>query len=225
MKNGPCKSPSSRPALRRRNRPTKTEQILEAARASFLEHGYERTSMDSVARDAGVSKATVYVHFSSKQALLHRLIEDEFTLPMPLLQRAPGAQMDIEAALKDIARNFTQIFLDSQGLGFHRLIMANASQFPEIAETFMNAGPRKRAAEVGALLQQAVELGLLDIDNIDLAVKQFFSLVQCDLPLNWALSMSPPEQSEYDLLIEEGVRVFLAAYGGYSRMVQSFNNA
>ena len=43
--------------------------IVEAAREVFAEAGYAGASMEEIARRAGITKATLYDHFSSKQAL------------------------------------------------------------------------------------------------------------------------------------------------------------
>ncbi|MBB4952089.1 AcrR family transcriptional regulator [Agrobacterium vitis] len=192
----------------------KRQIVLDTARQIFMEQGYDRASMDMIATEASVSKATLYVYFENKEALLSALISEECQRfgPDPLGD-AYGRVHDIETALRDIARNFTRIFMNENALGLYRLVMANASHFPEIAEVFMNAGPRRQHADLAAFFQRAIDGGLLKIDNIDLAVKQFLSLVQGDLPINWALSMTRPQQREYDALIEGGVHVFLAAYG------------
>lgn len=56
---------------------TDTRQaLLEAARRSFTEQGYAATSLDSLARSLGITKAAVYHHFSSKRALLEALLEE-----------------------------------------------------------------------------------------------------------------------------------------------------
>lgn len=188
--------------------------VVDTARKIFLEQGYDRASMDLIATEAGVSKATLYVYFENKEALLGALILEECKHVGPEVLGDGPQQMDnIEAALLTIARNFIRLFLIENSLGVYQLIMANAAHFPDIAEIFMEAGPRKLQAEIADFFQSAVNRGLLKIDNIDLAVKQFFSLVQGDLPIHCALSMKRPEKMEYDVLIEGGVRVFLAAYG------------
>jgi AcrR family transcriptional regulator len=48
----------------------KRRRIIEAARAAFIEHGYKKTSVDDIARRAGVSKGTVYLYAKSKAELL-----------------------------------------------------------------------------------------------------------------------------------------------------------
>ncbi|THF47742.1 TetR/AcrR family transcriptional regulator [Allorhizobium terrae] len=192
----------------------KCQLVLDTAGRIFMEQGYDRASMDLIAAEAGVSKATIYAYFENKEAILSALIiqgcEDagihtlwDTSLPIN----------DIEMALRHIARNFTKLFLSEQSLGIYKLIISNASNFPEIAEVFMNAGPRKHYRDLDAFFRQAIAEGHLKIDNIDMAAKQFLNLVQGDLHINWALSMKRPKQSEYDALIEGGVRVFLAAYG------------
>ena len=52
----------------------KHRAIVEAATEVFLANGYSRTSMDDIARQAGVSKQTVYQHFKSKEQLLTHVV-------------------------------------------------------------------------------------------------------------------------------------------------------
>src|ERR1700712_2496679 len=47
----------------------KRQAILEAAKNLFIRNGYANTSMDAVAAEAGVSKLTVYSHFTDKETL------------------------------------------------------------------------------------------------------------------------------------------------------------
>ncbi|UTD30647.1 TetR family transcriptional regulator [Bradyrhizobium sp. WD16] len=192
----------------------KARRILDSASALFLDKGFDAVSMDAIARDAGVSKATLYVHFASKAALLKALVDDECRRVRPQSLWVPQeGPIDVEATLRRIARTFTAFFLHDEGLALNRLIVAYASRFPDMAEVFMNAGPRRFEGEVESFLRAAQAQGLLRITDFHLATVQFLALVQGRLPLNWALSMRPPSEAEYDALIEGGIRVFLAAYG------------
>ena len=53
----------------------KTDQIIDAAKATFLTIGYRATSMDLVAEQAGVTKRTIYNNFKSKEQLLEAVID------------------------------------------------------------------------------------------------------------------------------------------------------
>jgi TetR/AcrR family transcriptional regulator, mexJK operon transcriptional repressor len=191
----------------------KCRQILDSARALFLDQGFDTTSMDAVAERAGVSKATLYVYFDDKDALLLALVEDECGRfgPTPLWQ-SRGKRMDLTNDLRAIAQAFLNIFLDHRGLAMQRLIMACASRYPKVAETFMQAGPNRCYAEVAEFLRAARAQRLVDIPDIELAATQFISLVQGKLPVKWAMSMQAPSEAERQALIEGGIRVFLAAY-------------
>ncbi|MET0360835.1 MAG: helix-turn-helix domain-containing protein, partial [Sphingobium sp.] len=45
----------------------RADQVVAATRTLFLRYGYRRTSVDDIAREAGVAKATLYAYFPSKQ--------------------------------------------------------------------------------------------------------------------------------------------------------------
>ena len=63
----------------------RAEQILEAARRAFAEHGYDATSITEIAGRVGVVEATIYRHFESKRALLHEVIRGFYE---PLIESA-----------------------------------------------------------------------------------------------------------------------------------------
>jgi AcrR family transcriptional regulator len=67
-------------------------RILEAAAASFVAHGYRKTSVDDIARAAGVAKGTVYLYFATKTELLVAAIAHEKLRQFALLSGidAPG---------------------------------------------------------------------------------------------------------------------------------------
>lgn len=71
------------------------QQIIDAAREVFLTRGVNRTTMQDIARQAGVTRGAVYWHFSNKSELFHAMREQVF---LPLIDRMDDtllvAQMD-----------------------------------------------------------------------------------------------------------------------------------
>ena len=49
------------------------EKILETARCIFLKEGYKGTTINSIARAAGISPSTIYLHFNGKKDLFENL--------------------------------------------------------------------------------------------------------------------------------------------------------
>ncbi|WP_322778252.1 TetR/AcrR family transcriptional regulator [Frankia sp. Cas4] len=56
----------------------RVEQILDAAYACFTRHGVKRTTMDDIAREAGMSRGAVYQHVRNKEDAFRRLAERLF---------------------------------------------------------------------------------------------------------------------------------------------------
>jgi TetR/AcrR family acrAB operon transcriptional repressor len=50
------------------------QRILDAAADLFVHYGYDKTTVDDIAREAGVSKGAIYLHFKSKDDLFEGLL-------------------------------------------------------------------------------------------------------------------------------------------------------
>jgi AcrR family transcriptional regulator len=90
-------------------------QVLDAALDLFLEHGYEGTSMEAVARAAGVTKPVVYACFAGKDELFRALLrrEEEWILA------------EIEAAFDGSDLNDPETTLVDGFTGFLRAVAAS----------------------------------------------------------------------------------------------------
>src|SRR3954447_15315843 len=98
----------------------KAESVLAAAKRAFLAGGFGAVSMDAIAREAAVSKATVYAHFTSKEelfgAVIARLSERRFHgFSVDALD-----PRDIDASLLTIASRFLDLVLSSEAIALNR---------------------------------------------------------------------------------------------------------
>jgi AcrR family transcriptional regulator len=77
----------------RRGRPGYDRQgVLDIAVRAFNEHGYDATSMGTLATRLGLSKSAIYHHFPSKEALLEQALEEALNpLESVLLQATEGS--------------------------------------------------------------------------------------------------------------------------------------
>lgn len=53
---------------------TRIEQIADAALRRFARYGFKRSSMDDIAREAGLAKATIYLHFKGKEDVFRAMV-------------------------------------------------------------------------------------------------------------------------------------------------------
>ena len=55
----------------------KKDQVIEAARKLFHQFGFKKVSMDEIAKEAGVTKKTIYMYFESKEDLLKYILNSK----------------------------------------------------------------------------------------------------------------------------------------------------
>ena len=97
-----------------------------------------------------------------------------------------------------------------------RLVIAEAARFPELGRVFYEQGPGRTIAALAATFDRLAERGLLHVPDPLLAANQFNWLI-LSAPLNRAMLLGEdraPDPAEIDRWAEDGVRAFLAAYGG-----------
>ena len=127
----------SQTALRGRPKdPAKREAILDAAKALFIAQGFAGTSMDAVATEAGVSKLTVYSHFSDKATLFAAAVEAkcEGMMPFPIFSLEAGD--DLTVVLERIGHAFVTLINSEEAIALERLMASLAGQDTEMARLF-----------------------------------------------------------------------------------------
>ncbi len=192
---------------------SKPAQILEAATALFLENGYGAVSMDTVAKTANVSKATLYAHFRSKDELFAAIVTCECRNQMDMLSCEQMSRLDIAEALRVIGRRFMRMLLSDKALAAYRVVIAEAQRFPELARAFYESGPMRSSAQMTAFLSEADQRGVLRIPDAKLAAEQFFGLLKTHMHMRFILCIETQSpESEIDRLVNAAVDLFVKGY-------------
>ena len=193
----------------------KARLILDAAFELFCEKGYDATSTDEIAQTAGVSKATVYAHFKSKEKLLLAVVKDRTSGISSKLLLPPTEQpLSVSEKLRLIADKQASILLTHCDFNLQSLIETLGQRFPEIGRMFWEAGAAKVQAEVTEILRKATAEGELDVSDPELAAGQFLSLVRGDVPILRRLVPDMPVEDRLRAQVEGAIQLFLTAYGG-----------
>src|SRR5215212_1750060 len=103
-------------ALARDDPRGKAEAVLAAAERAFLASGFGAVTMDAIARDAGVSKATVYAHYHSKEELFGAVVADLSERRFHGFSAEALDPGDIEASLLTIAVRFLDLVLSPEAI-------------------------------------------------------------------------------------------------------------
>ena len=192
----------------------KREAILTAAQVLFLSNGYEGSSMDAIAADAGVSKLTLYSHFKDKEALFGEAVKTtcETRLPRKLFVLDDGCS--ITQVLLDIGHAFQELVNSPESIGLHRVMVAMATQNPALSRMFFDAGPQRLLLDLEQLMTQANERGMLCANEPLRVAEHFCSLIKGAAHFRLLIGYAAlPDPEEADKHVQDCVDLFMRAYG------------
>jgi TetR/AcrR family transcriptional regulator, mexJK operon transcriptional repressor len=192
----------------------KAESILAAAWQSFLARGFGAVSMDAIAREAGASKATVYAYFASKEELFGAVIAREGERYFRGFSAGELDPCAVEASLAEIARRFLDLVLSPEAIAINRIIISEASRFPQLGEVFWRAGPERTRVQIEAFLSRAVAAGTLAVADTRVAAEQFVALLRGDIHQRQLLRLDDGiDAVELAAATAAAVATFLKAFG------------
>nr|WP_208408908.1 TetR/AcrR family transcriptional regulator [Xanthomonas sp. CFBP 8151] len=186
---------------------------MRAAAELFPRQGFDRTSMDSIAERAMVSKATVYVHFASKEVLLRTTLEalaHQSPNPWETLLNMRGP---LPVRLLAIAEAVVRMAA-SNALGDAAYGLVRPPALPsQVREEMWTLGFERYDTTMRAVLAREVEQGSLVIDSLPDASVHFFGLMT-GMPANAAMrgDRSQPPAAAQHASVASAVALFLRAY-------------
>lgn len=190
----------------------KRRQILEGARAVFLEFGFDGASMGEIARAAGVSKGTLYVYFADKNSLFCEIVEQE-SLVQGMLSFDFVADRGIEATLQAFGNAYIGLICNPRGASAIRTVMAIAERMPDIGRRYYERVIANTIGRFARYLEGQVAAGALAIDDCELAAAQFMQVCQATLFLPFIFQTAePPSPQRISGVVDSATRMFLAAY-------------
>jgi TetR/AcrR family transcriptional repressor of mexJK operon len=169
--------------------------------------------MDEIAREAGVSKQTVYSHFGDKGALFEATIREKCeALVQPILAPQPVGEAPRDA-LTAIARRFLDLILATENMDHFRAIVAESRRFPELAEAFHRSGPQAAVTHLARYLGDLDRRDGFAVADPERAARLFFAMLRGDLYLRRLLDLEDaPDSTEIDAVVAQAVDVFLAGH-------------
>lgn len=192
----------------------KFDQVLEGARTIFLRDGFDGASVDDIAREAGVSKATLYAYFPDKQVLFREICAQECLLQANEVEARIDPAMTVEAMLTFAGERIAGFMMSDFGQNAFRLISGEGARFPELARDFYRNGPGMVQDRLVHHLHHLVQNGQLQIDDLDLAAEQFIQL--CKASITEKLVFRMDHQVNADRVqrsVKGAVDMFMARYG------------
>lgn len=185
--------------------------ILDAAEALFYKSGVEHTSMDQIAAQAGASKRTVYNHFATKDELFHAIL----ARMLANINNDEVISFDqntaIEHQLTAIAQQEVRLLTSANFLRIAKIAFMQMLLQPELAQSLAN-NSMGCMRYLEPFLQDANSAGVLDIDEVDVAAKQFVYQLKSFVFYPLLYGFESAKQQQPELVIKQTVALFLARY-------------
>jgi len=151
--------------------------ILEAARQEFAVSGFAASSMEDVARRAGISTKTLYRIIPDKKALFEATVTDRMDRFVSGVSLRACEGGDIEAALPDALLACADLVLDPEVIALQRMILADGDKFPEIPETFYIKAMQRSVAALAEWLLVQKKRGLIELDDVEAAAGMLLGML------------------------------------------------
>jgi AcrR family transcriptional regulator len=154
-----------------RRKESRPAELLAAALDIFVEKGFAATRLDDVAQRAGVSKGTVYLYYTGKDELFKAVVR-ETIVPMIIEHQRDVEQSDAPCA--ELLGRFFEAWWARFGAtklsGIAKLIVSEASNFPEVARFFQQEVVLPNIAVLSLIVRRGIERGEFRPIDVDSAV-------------------------------------------------------
>lgn len=181
----------------RRRKEDRPAEILTAALKTFSNKGFAATKLDEVAREAGVSKGTLYLYFESKEVLFKAVVT-EFVLPQ--IAKAEGQAEQYSGSIKDLMISLLEQWrinvLETELSGIPKIMIAEASNFPDLANFYLENVIKRTRHFIANLIELGIKRGEFRQCDSDYAARSF--LTPMVFTAIWQNSLAPFDDS-YDL--------------------------
>ncbi len=192
----------------------KYDQVLNGARAVFMRDGFDGASVDDIAREAGVSKATLYSYFPDKRLLFTEVIRVECRRQTDDAEASIEGDVPARVMLQIAAERITAYILSDFGQQMFRIVVAEGPRFPGLGAEFYQFGPGLIKERLKHHMRCCLDAGQFAIEDVDLAAGQFMQLCKATihekLIFGLADTITPDEVA---LIVTGAVDMFMARYG------------
>jgi TetR/AcrR family transcriptional repressor of mexJK operon len=187
--------------------------IEKAAASVFLRDGFAGASMDAIAREAGVSKATLYSHFQGKDDLFGAIVRNNCQQMLVDIESSVAAGLGPRELLLAVGLKFLKKMMSDEVMAVYRILVSEAPRFPALGRAVQNAGPGPSCNGLADYFRDQTAAGGLAVADADVAADQFFGAVLGGIHFRRLIGVDKPaSQAEIKSRVETAVDAFLIAH-------------
>lgn len=185
----------------RRRAAARPDEVLDAALTLFVARGFVQTSVEAVARAAGLSKAAVYLYFPSKRALLAALVRRAVAPVADLVLAGGDAEGDPLAVLGGLLRAAALRMAEPGVMAVPALVLREAAVLPEIAQVYRDEVLDRVLPALRLIIARGVAAGQLRAVDPDLTLRSLIGPLLAHVLLAQVFGIHPPGGLQLEALV------------------------
>ena len=187
--------------------------IYEAARHEFSDNGYAATSIESVARRAGVSTKTLYRLIPNKAALFEGMTSDRIDRFLSEVNLEAIDHAEIDEALYAALMACADLALDKEVVALQGMVLQEAGKFSDLAGTFYRNGIQRVVKALADWLTMQQKRGLIELDDAQEVAGMLLGMI-ADAPRRATMfgGLPLPSRPQIEARVRKCVGVFLRGY-------------
>jgi len=206
------RSKASRPAKPRwrRRKDARPEEIITAALAVFADRGFAATTLEDVARKAGVTKGTIYLYFENKDALFKALIRQTI---VPVIAKGEAIAQAFTGSARELferlVREYWRLVGETSLSSIPRLMIAEAGNFPQLARFYYEEVITRGHRLMEGVLERGIKAGEFKKVNLAVATKLAMAPLLHAVVARKAFTACMPEGFDVPRYLDTHIDLFL----------------
>jgi AcrR family transcriptional regulator len=180
-----------------RRKDARPAELLTAALVCFKERGFAATRLDDVAAKAGVTKGTIYRYYRSKEELFKAVMRGELVPNIERLEATLDEPCPTAALLERLFTIWAQYIIPSPVSVIPKLVIAEASNFPELARFYLETAVHRVLRLVASVFRRGIACG--EFRPVDVEHTVYCVLGPLLLTALWQHSLGPLNDRPLDV--------------------------
>ncbi|KRA42130.1 TetR/AcrR family transcriptional regulator [Devosia sp. Root635] len=192
----------------RRRAEARPDEVLDAALSVFVAKGFAAAKVDDIARQAGVSKGTVYLYFPSKEALLEGIVQRAVS---PIADRAAPDMAQFEGdprvPITRLLHMLCGVLTQADTIAIPKLILREVMNFPAIAEMYRRNVLDKVVPVLTGLIARGIAQGYLRPVDPELTIRSVVGPIIAHIALSEIFDIRPIDGLAMERLVENHIDI------------------
>jgi len=172
------------------------QAYIDAALKTFVNKGYDRTTIEEIAKAAGAGKITFYKQFGNKEELFRLVVKQTISQAVATLAIDEIAEQPIEQSLRGVVGQLYEAFTSASLLAVRRLVVSEYLRFPELARE-LRSHNRELLGSLEHFLERADRRGELVIADAHAAALQLSTVASGGMRFLFSEPLSDPDEKHF----------------------------